>query len=47
MERYYDKVDGRLVYLGESAIPDFWDTHWDTGNFKETMERVEVYAISH
>lgn len=39
MKEYYDKENRRFVYIGESATPDFWDSHWDAENFKETMKR--------
>lgn len=39
MERYYDKENKRLVYIGESATPDFWNSHWETENFKGMIER--------
>jgi len=39
VDRYYDKQNKRLVYIGESASPDFWDRLFDTENFRETIER--------
>ena len=38
MKTYWDKESRRLVYIGESATPDFWDSHWDAENFKEAIE---------
>lgn len=38
MKIYYDRKNRRLVYIGESATPDFWDKHWDTENFKGMIE---------
>lgn len=38
MKVYYDKEKRRLVYIGESATPDFWERHWDTESFKEIIE---------
>ncbi len=29
----------RLVYIGESPTPSFWNSHWDTEKFKEAIER--------
>lgn len=26
---YYDKTGSRLVYVTESATPEFWDSHWE------------------
>lgn len=37
MKVYYEK--GKLVYIGEKATPEFWDSHWDTESFKEAIER--------
>lgn len=39
MKIYYDKESRRLIYFEESATPDFWDSHWDIGNFREHIER--------
>lgn len=39
MKIYYDKENRRLVYIGGSATPDFWDKHWDVENFKQSIER--------
>jgi hypothetical protein len=39
MRIYYDKENRRLVYIGESATPKFWNSHWDAENFKEAIER--------
>ncbi len=39
MAVYYDKLNRRLVYIGEKANPDFWDKHWNTGNLRKSIER--------
>jgi SAM-dependent methyltransferase len=39
MKKYYGKESRRLVYIGESATPDFWDSHWNAESFKEAIER--------
>ena len=39
MKIYYVRKDRRLVYVGEKASPDFWDSHWETENLKESIER--------
>ena len=39
MKTLHDKENKRLVYIGESATPDFWDSHWDAENFKEMVKR--------
>jgi hypothetical protein len=28
MERYYDKNNRRLIYVGQAATPGMWDKHW-------------------
>jgi len=28
-----------LVYLSEKATPDFWDEHWHSENYRESIER--------
>jgi len=35
MKVFYDRQDMKLVYLGQSASPDFWDSHWEPGNLKK------------
>ncbi len=39
MKVYYDKENRRLVYIGESATPDFWAGHWEVENFRASIER--------
>lgn len=39
--KYYDKANRRLVYIEESATPNFWDRHWNAENFKECIERAK------
>ena len=39
MKAYYDKENKRLVCIGESATPQFWDTHWNIEKFKESIEK--------
>ena len=39
MKILYDKENRRLVYIGESATPEFWNSHWDAESFKEMIER--------
>lgn len=39
MKRYYDNRNRRLVYIGESATPEFWASHWDTENLEEKIKR--------
>ena len=38
MKKYFDDTGNRLVFIEESASPDYWDNHWDKGNFKERIE---------
>jgi hypothetical protein len=35
MKVLYDEEKRRLVYIGESASPDFWKSHWETENLTE------------
>jgi len=37
MKIYYDRENNRLVYIGESTSPDFWDSHWDVENLREKI----------
>ena len=39
MKIYYDRKNKRLVYIGEKASPDFWNSHWETKNLKESVKR--------
>jgi len=38
-KKYYDKVNKRLVYIGSHADESFWDQHWDTNDFKKSIQR--------
>jgi SAM-dependent methyltransferase len=37
MKRYYDPKNKRLIYIGESATEQFWDSHWKTENFRKAV----------
>ncbi len=39
MKIMYEKEKGRLVYAGKSPSPDFWDSHWDLADLRESIER--------
>jgi SAM-dependent methyltransferase len=39
MKIMYEKEKRRLVYAGESSSPDFWNSHWDLEDFRESIER--------
>lgn len=39
MKVFYDRQDMKLVYLGESASPDFWDSHWEKGDLRKSVEK--------
>ena len=39
MKRYFDEKNGRLIYMGKKATPDFWDHYWNVKNFRESVER--------
>lgn len=36
--RLYDEENKRLVYIGEAATPDFWDSHWDVADYRQAIE---------
>jgi ubiquinone/menaquinone biosynthesis C-methylase UbiE len=36
MKRYYDKINKRLIYTGQSSNSEYWDKHWD----KNTIEKL-------
>jgi SAM-dependent methyltransferase len=38
MKIFYDRHNRRLIYLGQSASPDFWDNHWGKSKFKKSVE---------
>jgi len=42
MTLFYDKINNRLIYIGEASNPDFWDKHWD----KNTIEKMYPKKIS-
>jgi len=35
MNRYYDKVNNRLVYIGDASSSEYWDLHWDKNTIKK------------
>ena len=41
MREYYDRENRRLVYIGKSATPDYWDSHWicTDRKFRESLKR--------
>ena len=39
MKKYYDSVEGRLVYTGEPATAEFWDNHWIKGVVRENIKK--------
>ena len=38
MQQYYDKLNNRLVYIEKKASVDYWDDHWNVGNFKSIVD---------
>lgn len=37
MNVYYDRQNKRLVYIGESASPEFWDALFDADDFRKSV----------
>ena len=35
----YDREKKKLVYLGQSASPDFWDSHWGKSDLRKSVEK--------
>jgi len=42
MKQYYDKINNRLIYIGNASNSDFWDKHWN----KNTIEKLYPKKIS-
>jgi len=38
MIKYYDKRNNRLVFTGNSASSQFWDSHWSKGDIPEFIK---------
>ena len=40
MNRYFDKINNRLVYIGTKANDTFWDNHWkgDDSSFEKRIK---------
>lgn len=38
MEKYYDRDNRRLVYVGRNSSPEFWDEHWNADNFQSSLK---------
>ena len=36
-KRYYDPAGKRLVYCWQEASPTFWDSHWESEDFKRAI----------
>jgi SAM-dependent methyltransferase len=46
MERFYDKVNNRLVYMGKSLVTqDFWDQYWKKGRIETVFENPPKYRL--
>lgn len=35
--KYFDSKNNRLVFIQKSATPDFWDSHWNSNDFKKSV----------
>ena len=38
MKKYYDHKHNRLIYLGQSSDPQYWDNHWKKANSVEAIK---------
>lgn len=36
---FYDRKNKALVYTGRSATPEFWDKHWETDDFVNSVKQ--------
>jgi len=39
MTQYYDKLNKRLVYIGDASNSDFWDKHWTKNTIKKMYSK--------
>ena len=37
--RYYDKHHKRLIYIAETASPEYWDHHWESKNLRAEITK--------
>jgi len=37
VQRFYDAINNRLVYVDQGASEDFWDSHWQTEDFYKAV----------
>lgn len=43
--RYYDPREKRLVYLRESAVPEFWDARWDESPQRRLYDHLPARSL--
>lgn len=44
MNKYYDKDNKRLVFVGRVPNKTFWDTHWESTNFEKYIRRIDHFV---
>ena len=37
MQKFFDKYNNRLVFIGKKANSNFWDEHWDVDDFRKAV----------
>ena len=45
MERFYDSMNKRMLYIGKAANPQYWDQHWTGEGLKEQVTRGSGFVI--
>ncbi len=45
MERYYDKKQNKLVYIGPSASKSYWDAHWEGNYYKAVTSEPNSWVV--
>lgn len=40
MQKYFDKQNNRLIFIGEKSTSSFWDNHWEINDLKEKIRNV-------
>ena len=46
MQKYFDKLNNRLVYLGQQSEIQYWDQHWKNTDFQMKMDPFVVKVTS-
>jgi SAM-dependent methyltransferase len=45
MKKYFDPVNSRLIFAGQSATAEFWARRWQETNLKQVIERDSRYPF--